>query len=183
MSEYKIAVMVGSLRKDSLNRRLANAIIRLAPRDFSFEFADISELPLYNQEDDAFPVDSVKRLKAQIAAADGVLFVTPEYNRSIPGILKNAIDQGSRPHGHNSWSGKPAGVLGISPGATGTSMAQQHLRNVLAHLDMPTLCRSEAFVQMRDGLFDDAGNIGAASATFMQAWMDKYVVWVRQHVS
>jgi len=179
MNQFQIAVVVGSLRKESFNRKLANAIIKLAPSDFSFKHADISRLPLYNQDDEASPTESVKRLKADIAAADGVLFITPEYNRSIPGVLKNAIDQVSRPYGHSAWAGKPAGVLGISVGAPGSAMAQQHLRNILAYLDMPTLGQPEAFVQMKDGLFDDAGNVGAASVKFLQNWMDQYVAWVR----
>jgi chromate reductase, NAD(P)H dehydrogenase (quinone) len=110
-----------------------------------------------------------------------VLFVTPEYNRSIPGVLKNAIDHASRPYGHSAWAGKPAGVLGVSVGAIGTANAQQHLRNVLAYLDMPTLGQPEAFVQAKDGLFDEAGHFGADSLKFMQAWMDRYVAWVSAH--
>lgn len=139
MSPYRIAVVVGSLRQDSFNRMLANAIVKLAPPEVSFKQLAIGDLPLYNQDDDANPAASVKRLKAEITAAQGVLFVTPEYNRSIPGVLKNAIDHASRPYGQSAWQGKPAGVLGVSPGASGTALAQQHLRNILASLDMPTL--------------------------------------------
>jgi len=109
-----------------------------------------------------------------------LLFVTPEYNRSIPGVLKNALDHASRPYGKNAWAGKPAGVLGISPGAAGTALAQQHLRNILAYLDVPTLGQPEAFVQNKDGLFDDAGNIGGGSREFLQGWMDRYVAWVKK---
>lgn len=183
MNQYQIALVVGSLRKDSFNQRLANAVVRLAPPDFSFRPVDISRLPLYNQDDEANPTESVKRLKSEVAAADGVLFVTPEYNRSIPGILKNAIDQASRPYGQSAWAGKPAGVLGISVGAPGSAMAQQHLRNILAYLDMPTLGQPEAFLQMKDGLFDEAGNVGATSIKFLQSWMVKYVAWVKRHSS
>jgi chromate reductase len=106
--------------------------------------------------------------------------VTPEYNRSIPGVLKNAIDHCSRPFGQSAWAGKPAGVLGVSPSATGTAMSQQHLRNVLATLDMPTMGQPEAFIQAKDGLFDEAGNIGADSKKFLQSWMDHYVAWVKK---
>lgn len=183
MVQYQIAVVVGSLRKDSFNLKLAHAIAKLAPPEVSFVHLDISDLPLYNQDDDANPSASVQRIKGQIAASQGVLFFTPEYNRSFPGVLKNAIDHASRPYGQSAWAGKPAGVLGVSVGAIGTAPAQQHLRNVLAYLDMPTLGNPEAFIQAKDGLFDDAGNIGAASVTFLQDWMDHYVAWVKQHTA
>jgi chromate reductase len=183
MSQYQIAVIVGSLRKDSFNKKLADAISKLAPPEFSFKQLDIGDLPLYNQDDDAQQADSVKRLKSEIAAAQGLLFVTPEYNRSIPGVLKNALDHASRPYGQNAWAGKPAGVLGVSVGAIGTAMAQQHLRNILAYLDAPTLGQPEAFIQAKDGLFDSAGNIGPDSKAFLQGWIDKYVAWVKTHVN
>jgi chromate reductase len=181
MSQYQIAVIVGSLRKESLNRKLASAVVKLAPAEFSFKQVHIADLPLYNQDDDANQAGSVKRMKGEIAAAQGILFVTPEYNRSIPGVLKNAIDHGSRPYGQSVWGGKPAGVLGISPGATGTAMAQQHLRNVLVAVGVLTLAQPEAFIQVKDGLFDEAGNIGAGSRKFLQNWMDQYVAWVKKH--
>jgi chromate reductase len=181
MSHYSIAVVVGSLRRDSFNRKLATAIATLAPADFSFAQVRLDDLPLYNQDDDAIPAESVQRLKGDITAARGVLFVTAEYNRSIPGVLKNAIDQASRPYGQSAWAGKPAGVIGASTGAPGTSMAQQHLRLVLAYLDMPTLGQPEAFIQVKDGLFDDSGGIGVNSRPFLQGWMDRYVAWVKAH--
>lgn len=181
MSQYQIAVVIGSLRKDSFNRKLANAMAKLAPPEFSFKQVEIGDLPLYNQDDDAQQAASVKRLKAEIAAAHGLLFFTPEYNRSIPGVLKNALDHASRPYGQSAWAGKPAGVLGASPGAAGTAMAQQHLRNILAYLDVPTLGQPEAFVQAKDGLFDEHGDIGAGSRQFLQGWMDRYVAWVKTH--
>ena len=159
MNQYQIAVVVGSLRKDSFNRKMANAIVKLAPAEFSFKQVSISDLPLYNQDDDAKQAETVKRLKGEITAAQGLLFVTAEYNRSIPGVLKNAIDHASRPYGQSAWAGKPAGVLGVSVGAIGTSMAQQHLRNVLAYLDVPTLGQPEAFIQAKDGLFDASGDV------------------------
>ena len=182
MDRYKIAVIVGSLRRDSINRKLAAAIARLAPSEFAFEQLEIGDLPLYNQDDDADPAEPVKRLKAELGAAQGFLFVTPEYNRSIPGMLKNAIDHASRPYGQSAWSGKPAGVLGVSMGAVGTALAQQHLRNVLAYLDVPTLGQPEAFIQAKAGLFDQDDNIGADSRKFLQGWMDRYVAWVKRHV-
>jgi len=183
VTRYEIAVIVGSLRKDSFNRKMAGAIARLAPPDFAFQQVQIGDLPLYNQDDDAGPADSVKRLKREIAASRGLLFVTAEYNRSIPGVLKNAIDHASRPYGQSAWAGKPAGVIGVSVGATGTSMAQQHLRNILAYLDVPTLGQPEIYLQAKDGLFDEAGGIGAASKKFLQNWVDRYVDWVKKHAA
>jgi chromate reductase, NAD(P)H dehydrogenase (quinone) len=182
MRKYQIAVIVGSLRAESLNGRLANALVRLAPPEFVFKRVQIGDLPLYNQDDDNNQASAVKRLKAEISAADGLLLVTPEYNRSIPGVLKNAIDHASRPYGQNVWSGKPAGVIGVSVGAIGTALAQQHLRNILAYLDVPTLGQPEAFVQAKEGLFDDNGDIGAASRDFLQLWMSRYVAWIKRHV-
>ena len=181
MSHYQIAVIVGSLRKESYNNKLAIAVARLAPPAFSFKQVQIGDLPLYNQDDDTNQAESVKTLKKEIKSAQGLLLLTPEYNRSIPGVLKNAIDHASRPYGQGVWAGKPAGLLGASPGAAGTAMAQQHLRNILAHLNVPTLGQPEAFIQVRDGLFDEAGNIGEASKKFLQNWMDHYVAWVKKH--
>jgi len=181
MAQFQIGVVVGSLRRDSFNRKLADGLVRLGPADFSFKHLQIDDLPFYNQDDDANQAPSVKRLKSEIAACQGILFVTPEYNRSMPGVLKNAIDNASRPYGHSAWAGKPAGVIGASVGPIGTAMAQQHLRNVLAYLDVPTLGQPEAFIHAKEGLFDEAGNIGPASKQFLQGWMDKYVAWVRRH--
>jgi chromate reductase len=181
MNRYPIAVIVGSLRKDSYNRKLANALAKLAPPDFSFQLVRIDDLPLYNQDDDVRPAEAVKRLKAQLSGARGLLFITPEYNRSIPGVLKNAIDHASRPYGQSAWAGKPAGVLGVSIGAIGTAVAQQHLRAILAYLDVPTLGQPEVFLQLTDELFDATGNIGPASRPFLQGWMDRYADWVRAH--
>src|SRR5690606_29765114 len=121
MSNKTIAVIIGSLRRDSFNRKLANALTTLAPSDFTSNAVKIDDLPLYNQDDDDNQAPQVKRLRAEIAAADGLIFVTPEYNRSIPGVLKNANDHASRPYGQNAWAGKPAGVIGISIGAIGTA--------------------------------------------------------------
>lgn len=181
MTQYKIAVVVGSLRKDSFNKKLAAALLKLFPADFSFTTIRIDDLPLYNQDDDAAQAASVLRIKGEIAAAQGVLFVTAEYNRSIPGVLKNAIDHASRPYGQNAWAGKPAGVIGASVGPIGTALAQQHLRNVLAYLNMPTLGQPEAFIHNKDGLYDEAGKIGEASLKFLQGWVDAYVAWVKRH--
>lgn len=180
MSQYKIAVIIGSLRKESLNRRLADAVTKLAPPEFTFQQVQIGDLPLYNQDDEENPSEAVSRFKDQLKAAQGLIFVTPEYNRSIPGVLKNAIDHGSRPKGQNVWAGKPAGILGVSVGAIGTALAQQHLRNILVFLNVPTLNQPEAFIQMKEGLFDENGEIGPASKQFLQNWMDQYVAWVKK---
>jgi chromate reductase, NAD(P)H dehydrogenase (quinone) len=183
MSQYKIAVIVGSLRRDSFNQKFVNALVKLAPTELSFQQVQINDLPLYNQDDDANQPAPVKRLKAEISASHGLLFVTPEYNRSVPGVLKNAIDNASRPYGQSAWAGKPAGVIGVSVGAIGTAMAQQHLRNILAYLDVPTLGQPEAFIQAKDGLFDADGSIGHGSRQFLQGWIDRYVAWVKKHAA
>lgn len=184
MSKTRVAVFVGSLRKDSFNRMLARAVEQLAPADFEFAHVQIDDLPLYTQDfDDSYPAEAA-RLKKDVEAADALLFVTPEYNRSIPGVLKNAIDIGSRPWGTNSFAGKPGGVIGISLGAAGTAMAQQHLRNVLAYLDVPTLGQPEVFMQMHDGLLDTDGNIGKDDTRkFLQGFVDRYVDWVGRHTA
>ena len=181
MSTYLISVIVGSLRHESMNRKLAHALAALAPADFTFEQVPLDDLPLYDQDDDSYQTESVLRLKSDISRAQGLLFVTPEYNRSIPGVLKNAIDHASRPYGQSAWAGKPAAVIGLSPGAAGTAMAQQHLRNVLAYLDVPTMGQPEAFIQAKDDLFKSTGGLGEGSKKFLQAWMDAYVAWVRKH--
>ena len=181
MATYRIAVIVGSLRKDSHNRRLAGALERMAPAEFRLTQLRIDDLPLFNQDDEARPVEAVRRFKAEVAAAQGVLFVTPEYNRSMPGVLKNAIDQGSRPYGQSVWGGKPAGVIGVSIGAIGTALAQQHLRNSLVFLDMHAMAQPEAFLQVNDAFFDAQGDIGEASRGFVQRWLDRYLAWVTLH--
>lgn len=182
MSQYNIAVIVGSLRKESFNARLAEGLMRLAPGHFTFTRLRIDDLPLYDQDDDADQAEPVKRLKSEIAAADAVLFVTPEYNRSVPGVLKNAIDHASRPYGQSAWAGKPAGVIGASIGSIGTAMSQQHLRNILAYLDMPTLGQPEAFIHVKDGLFEDNGDIGAGSREFLQNWLNAFTGFVEQRL-
>ena len=177
----KIAVVVGSIRKESFNRQLAEALGKLAPKDVEWKLLRIDDLPLYDQDSDgAPPVPAVKRLRDEVAAADGVLFVTPEYNRSIPGVLKNAIDQASRPWGQSKWGGKPAAVCGVSIGTIGTAVAQSHLHSVLAFLDMPQLGQPEMFIQWKEGLVVD-GVIGKASHEYVQKFVDALVAWVRKH--
>ena len=152
-----------------------------AARGHEFRFLPIGDLPLYNQDHDAAPPEAAVRLKAAIRAADAVMFVTPEYNRSIPGVLKNALDHASRPYGDSAWAGRPAGVLGASPGAAGTAMAQQHLRNVLAYLDMPTLGQPERFVQIDDQTFTADGALRERSAGFLDGWLAAFLAFVALH--
>ena len=179
---YRIAVVVGSLRRESFNRQLADALGALAPKDLELAQVRIDDLPLYNQDDDSNQAEPVRRLKTEISAAQGVLFVTPEYNRSIPGVLKNAIDNASRPYGQSAWAGKPAGVIGVSVGAIGTALAQQHLRNVLAYLDMPTLGQPEMFIQNKPGLFAPGGGIAADDTKqFLQKYLETFAGWVKHH--
>lgn len=182
MSQYQIAVIVGSLRRDSINRKLADALVKLGPAEFSFNMLQIGDLPLYNQDDDEHQAESVLRLKSEVRKASGLIFVTPEYNRSMPGVLKNALDNASRPYGDSAWAGKPAGVLGASIGQIGSALAQQHLRNTLAYLDVPTMGQPEVFLQVKEGFFDENGNIAnPETVKFLQGWMERYAAWVKRH--
>ncbi|MCG8277009.1 NADPH-dependent FMN reductase [Stenotrophomonas sp. NLF4-10] len=182
MEPYRIAVFVGSLRKESFNRRLALALEKLAGGRAHFEYLNIGDIPLYNQDHDTdFPVQGT-RLKDRIRQADAVLFVTAEYNRSIPGVLKNAIDTASRPYGDNAFDGKPAAVIGTSPGAAGTAMAQQHLRNVLVFVNLAVMAQPEAFLQYKEGLIDADGGIGNdGTRKFLQGYVDRFMDWTAAH--
>lgn len=181
MSTYQIAVVVGSLRKDSMNRKLAEGLVKLVPPEFSFTFLDVGLLPLYNQDDDDKQGPTVKEFKKKISESQGVLFVTPEYNRSVSGVLKNAIDHGSRPYGNNSWAGKPAAVIGASPGTIGTAAAQQHLRNILVCINMPTLNQPEAFVHVSESFFNADGTLSEDRKPFLQKWMTAFTSFVKKH--
>ena len=175
MSQFQIAVLVGSLRRDSFNRKLASAVALLAPPDFSFRHVEIGDLPLYNQDDDANQADSVKRMKAEITAAQGLLFVTAEYNRSIPGGLKNAIDWASRPYGQNAFTRKPSAVIGASPGRLGTAVGQQHLRSILGFCNSPQMNSPEAYVQFTKGLITDDGEVTDPSTeSFLRQFMTEF---------
>lgn len=181
MSQTQIAVVVGSLRKESFNRQLAQAIMKMAPAGVTFKEVAIGELPLYNQDADGHEVPAVTRFRDELRGVDGVLFLTPEYNRSMSGALKNALDQGSRPYGKSVWNGKPAAVIGMSPGAAGTALAQQHLRNVLASLNMPTLGQPEMFLQFKEDFFTTDGAVGERSNAYVQKFVDQLVAWVIKH--
>jgi chromate reductase len=177
----EIAIIVGSLRRESFNRRVAHAIAAAAPDSVAFTWPDIGALPLYNQDDDNDPPQAAIDLKAAIRAADGVIFVTPEYNRSVPGVLKNALDHASRPYGDSAWKGKPAAVIGISPGQIGTSLAQQHLRSMLSYLDMPTLKQPEIYLQLRDSTFLADGTFGEDVAPLIRKWLDGFLALIARH--
>ncbi|RRN57241.1 NAD(P)H-dependent oxidoreductase [Pseudoxanthomonas sp. SGNA-20] len=179
MNRRKVAVIVGSLRKDSINRKLARALERLGGDRLQFDHVQIGNLPLYNQDFDGdYPAEG-NALKQQIRGADAVLFVTPEYNRSVPGVLKNAIDLASRPYGDSAFAGLPAAVIGASPGAIGTALAQQHLRNILSYLDMAVLPQPEAFIQFQEGLVEEDGRVSSADTReFLEDFVDRFVAWI-----
>ena len=158
-STHDVAVLVGSLRKESFNRKMANALAALAPPSMKLEIVEIGSLPLFNQDDEASPPPNSAAFKARVMEADAVLFVTPEYNRSVPGGLKNAIDVASRPYGKSAFDGKPAAVVSVSPGAIGGFGANHHLRQSLVFLNMPTLQQPEAYIGGAADLFDAAGNL------------------------
>ncbi len=181
----KIAVVVGSLRKDSFNKKLGLALEKLAKGKMEFVFVEIGDLPLFNQDLEANVPASVTRLKNEIESADGVLFITPEYNRSIPGVLKNAIDWGSRPYGKSSWAGKPAAICGTSPGAVGTAVAQTHLRSITGgFLDMPTLGQPEMYISYKEENFDADNNvINEGTRKFLEGFLNKFASWVDLHNS
>lgn len=174
----KVAVIVGSLRKDSVNRRFAEALARLARPKLEFRFVEIGELPLFNQDLETALPASVVRFKGEIEAADAVLFVTPEFNRSFPAALKNAIEWGSRPWGKTSWPGKPGAIVGATLGAVGTAAAQSQLRSVIAHIGVPLLADPEVYLNYRDGQIVDAEFTDETFKALMRAWVDKFSDWI-----
>jgi chromate reductase len=177
----RIAVVVGSLRKDSFNRKMAQALAALAPASLALEIVEIGQLPLYNQDDDAAPPAASATFKQQIAGADAVLFVSPEYNRSVPGVLKNAIDIASRPYGKSAWDGKPAAVMTVSPGAIGGFGANHHLRQSLVFLNMPTLQQPEAYVGSGGDLFDESGGLKKAETkSFLEKFLAAFAAWIER---
>ncbi|WP_329740422.1 NAD(P)H-dependent oxidoreductase [Dyella sp. A6] len=184
MDTIRVASFVGSLRRESINRRLACAVESLAPPHFVFEQVSIGNLPLYDQDFDGDYPPAARHLKEQIEKADALLFVTPEYNRSIPGVLKNALDLGSRPWGTNSFAGKPGAVIGASIGVIGSALAQQHLRNVLSYLDVAVLPQPEVFIHFKqDAPIDTDGHIASDSTRqFLQGFVDRYVAWVHRQL-
>jgi chromate reductase len=178
-----VAVIVGSLRKGSFSRKVALALAELAPPSLKLQIVEIGSLDLYNQDREEDPPANWADFRKRIRAADAVLFVTPEYNRSVPGVLKNAIDVASRPYGQNAWEGKPGAVVSVSPGAMGAFGANHHLRQSLVFLDMPAMQQPEAYVGRADKLFDDEGKLTADSTRgFLQKFMQAYAAWVEQHL-
>jgi chromate reductase, NAD(P)H dehydrogenase (quinone) len=179
MSDYRVGYIVGSLSTESINRTLAEALIGLAPEHLKFVEIPIRDLPLYNRDFDANYPPAGRALKDAIAAVDAVLFVTPEYNRGIPGCLKNAIDWASRPHGTNSFARKPSAVIGASPGKLGTAVAQQSLRSVLSSCNSPLMEAPEAYIQLRPGLITDVGEVTDKSTEqFLRDFMEAFEVFV-----
>ena len=181
MSAKQVAVIVGSLRKESFNRKVANALIELAPQEMSAEIPAIGQLPHYNQDDDdnGRPAAEWTTFRQRMAGFDAVLFVTPEYNRSVPGVLKNAIDVGSRPYGKSIWSGKPAAVISVSPGAIGGFGANHHLRQSLVFLDMPCLQQPEAYIGGAAKMFNDQGKLTSDDTrVFLRKFMHSFNEWI-----
>jgi chromate reductase len=179
MTKYKIGYFVGSLSSTSINRKLAHALAKLAPPELELVEIPIKDLPLYSQDYDADFPEVAKAFKQAIADCDGLLFVTPEFNRSIPGGLKNAIDWASRPWGQNSFASKPSGVIGTSPGAIGTAVAQSQLRSVLCFCNSPLMNTVEAYLQYHDGMIDDDNNVTAERT---KAFLENYMKELHQFV-
>src|SRR2546423_2732743 len=182
-AQRDIAVLVGSLRKESFTRKMANALIGLAPQSLKAAIVEIGQLPLYNQDlDSKNPPREGAVFRDRIRPAQGVLFVTPEYNRSVPGVLKNAIDVGSRPYGKSVWNNKPAGIVSVSPGAIGAFGANQHLRQSLVFLNMPPLQMPEAYVGGADKMFDPQGKLtNDSTREFLTKFMQAFAAWVEKH--
>ena len=176
---YRVGIVIGSLSRESVNRRLAEALQRLAPRELEFFEIGYADLPLYNRDlDGDYPQVAID-FKEAVDSADAVLFVTPEYNRSIPGPLKNAIDWGSRPYGENAWEDKPTGVIGASPGKIGTAVGQQTLRSTLSYLNARQMTSPEAYIQVTPGLIDDDARVtDAETEEFLRTFMRKFLEYV-----
>ena len=179
---YDVAVIVGSLRKDSVNRKVARALAELAPAELKLSIVEIGQLPLYNQDGDENPPPEWTAFRERIKAADAVLFVTPEHNRSMPAALKNALDVGSRPYGQSAWNGKPGAVVTASPGAVGGFGANHQLRQSLVYLNVPTMPQPEAYIGGAYQLFDANGKlVNDATRKFLQDFMQAYAAWVAAH--
>jgi chromate reductase, NAD(P)H dehydrogenase (quinone) len=181
MAAYDVAVIVGSLRKGSYNRMMAHALATLAPPSLKLEIVEIGALPLYDQDEDADPPAAWTAFRERIRPADAVLFVTPEYNRSVPAPLKNAIDVGSRPYGKSVWDGKPAAIVSVSPGAIGAFGANHHLRQSLVFLNMPPLQQPEAYIGGAANLFDAEGKLtNPGTAEFLKKFMQAFAAWIEK---
>jgi chromate reductase len=180
MTNPTLAVIVGSNRRESINRKLAQGIANLAAGQFDVKFIQIDDLPIYNQDLEAEPPAAVKRFKNEVSKADALLFVTPEHNRSVSALMKNAVDWGSRPYGQSVWGGKAAFVTGTTPGAIGTALAQENLRLMLNFLGTITL-PAEAYITFKPGLVDDAGEFtDETTEKFLQGFVDKLATLTAQ---
>lgn len=181
MTTYTVGYLIGSLARESINRKLCRALVRLAPDALNMQEIPFSDLPLYSYEyDEDYPAVA-RTFKEALAAADAVLFVTPEYNRSIPGSLKNAIDWGSRPYGENSFTRKPSAVIGASPGKIGTAVAQQHLRSILGYCNSPQMNSVEAYIQFTPGLVTDDGEVtNDSTEKFLRKYMEEWYDFIER---
>jgi len=181
MERKNIGILVGSLRRGSYSRAIAKACASLAPEVLNMRFVDIGALPLYNQDfdDDGNPPEAYAGFRSDISGLDGFLFVTPEYNRSVPAVLKNALDVGSRPYGHNAWSGKPGGIISVSPGALGAFGANHHLRQPMVFLNILLLQQPEAYIGKVANLLNDDGElVDESTRGFLKSYMDAFAKWV-----
>ena len=181
MATRKIAVIVGSLRKESFNRKVAKTLMLLAPPTLDMEIVEIGQLPMYNQDDDDHPPATYVEFRDRIKQYDGVLFCTPEYNRSVPGVLKNAIDVGSRPYGHSAWTGKPCAIVSVSPGALAGFGANHHLRQSLVFLNMPAMQQPEAYLGNIAGQYEGDQLTNDSTRGFLQKFVDAFGTWVERH--
>jgi chromate reductase len=182
VEQKKIGVLVGSLRKGSFTRKTAKALMALSPESLSCEFLEIGELPIYNQDLEEAPPAPWTDFRAKVKSCDGFLFVTPEYNRSIPAVLKNAIDVASRPFGKNAWDAKPGAVVSVSPGALGAFGANHHLRQALVFLNIYTMAQPEAYIGGAAKLFDEQDNVTVdATKDFLKKFMTAFADWVAKH--
>jgi chromate reductase len=181
MATRKIAVIVGSLRKESFNRKVAKTLMLLAPSTLDMEIVEIGQLPMYNQDDDDNPPATYVEFRERIKKYDGILFCTPEYNRSIPAALKNAIDVGSRPYGHSAWTGKPCAIVSVTPGALGAFGANHHLRQCLVFLNMPAMQQPEAYLSNIGSHYEGNELINDSTRGFLQKFVDAFDTWVERH--
>jgi len=176
-----VAVLVGSLRRESINRKFAEAVAKLAEGRLEFQFVELGDLPIYNDDLWEAPPASIGRFKNAVEAADAVLFVTPEYNRSFPAVLKNAIDWGTRPYGQNSFAAKPGGLIGTSPGSTGTSAGQNHLKSVLNVVDVVLMGQPEVYFTYKAEQFAPDGSVqDEAARALLTRWVDRFVQWIER---
>lgn len=177
-----VAVIVGSLRKESFNRKVARALTPLAPAGLKLDIVEIDQLPLYNEDHEQALPPAYTAFRQRIKAADAVLFVTPEYNRSMPGVLKNAVDVGSRPYGQNVWGGKPGAIISVTPGALGAFGANHHLRQSLVFVDVPTLQQPEVYIAKVADLLDAAGALNDSTEKLLRQFLQAFAEWIERNI-